>query len=218
MKDAQYIANKILARIRCNPRASPASPSDFFDLGSRSAVDQALSRLVRRGKLYRVSRGLYALPRVSRLTGGLAVSSPDGVARSIARKLGLRILPSRPHASNLLGLSTQVPAKLIYLTDGRSRIVRAGPFTLQFRHASPRTMAVSGRIAPIVFQALRDLRRNGVSKSHVARLCRLLRQKDKQDLLKNLPYAPGWMKPILLQVAGQSAKADHGSDCQSHTE
>ena len=201
MKDACYIANKILARIQRNTRSS-SSASDFLDLGSRFAVDQALSRLVRRGQLYRISRGLYALPRLSRLTGGQAVASPHGVARAIARKLGLRILPSRQHASNLLGLSTQVPAKLIYLTDGRSRTVSAGPFTLYFRHTSPRTMAVSGRVAPVVFQALRDLGRNGVLESHIARLRRLLKQKDKQDLLKNLQYAPGWMKPVLFQIAG----------------
>jgi len=193
-----------------NPMSSPASAIDFLDLGTRAAVDQGLSRLVRRGRLHRVSRGLYALPRVSRLTGGLAVSSPDGVARSIARKLGLRILPSPPQASNLLGLSTQVPAKLIYLTDGRSRTVSAGPFTLCFRHAAPRTMAVSGRVAPVVFQALRDLRLNGVSETHIARLRRLLKQKDKDDLLKNLHCAPGWMKPILVQIARPAPEVCHG--------
>lgn len=218
MKDEHYTAKKILARVRRMPRSSPASASDFLDFGSRPAVDQALSRLVRRGQLYRVSRGLYALPRVSMLTGGLAVSSPHGVARSIARKLGLQILPSRPQASNMLGLSTQVPAKLIYLTDGRSRTVNAGPFTFYFRHASPRTMAVSGRLSPVVFQALRDLHHNGVSESHIAHLRRLLKQKDKQDLLKSLHCAPGWMKPILLQIAGPSPEVDHGSDSQSRSE
>ena len=212
MKAAHYIANKILARISRMAISSTASASDFFDIGSRPAVDQALSRLVRRGQLYRVDRGLYARRQISPLTGGLAAASPHGVARTIARKLGLRILPSRQHASNLLGLSTQVPAKLVYLTDGRSRTVSAGPFTLHFRHASPRTMDVSGRLAPVVFQALRDLGLDGVSESHVARLRRLLKSKDKRDLLRNLHYAPGWMKPILFQIAGPSPKVDHGSD------
>lgn len=122
----------------------------------------------------------------------------------------MRILPSPPQASNLLGLSTQVPAKLVYLTDGRSRRVNAGPFTLYFRHASPRTMAVSGRLAPVVFQALRDLHRNAISESHIARLRRLLKQKNKQDLLKSLHCAPGWMKPILLQIAQPDPEVDHG--------
>jgi len=196
--------------MRAKPTSSPASALDFLDLGTRAAVDQALSRLVRRSELYRLSRGLYAVPRVSSLTGRQAVSSPDGVARSIARKLGLRILPSPPQASNLLGLSTQVPAKLVYLTDGRSRKVSAGPFTLYFRHAAPRTMTVSGRLAPIVFQALRDLRRNAISETHIARLRRLLKQTDKQDLLKSLHCAPGWMKPILLQIAKPAPEVDHG--------
>ena len=211
MKTVHHIADKILVKIKRRRVSAPVSAIDFLDLGSRPAVDQGLSRLVRRGLLCRIGRGMYALPKVSSLTGGQAVVSPHDVARTIARKLGLRILPSRQYASNLLGLSTQVPAKLIFFTDGRSRSVKAGAFTLHFRHASPRTMAVSGRVAPLVFQALRDLRHNGVSDSHIAHLRRLLKQRDKKELLDNLRHAPGWMRPVLLQVAEATPEEEHGS-------
>ena len=211
-KSGYFIAGKILARIERGTAKPPASAGDFLDLGTRAAVDQALSRLVRRGKLQRVGRGLYAIPRVSRFTGTVIPSSPDDVARAYARKLGLRILPLPAHAANLLGLSTQVPAKIVYLTDGRARTINEDSIPIVFRHGSPKTMAVTGRIAPMVFQALRYLGKKGIAPSHISRLCRLLKKRDKRELLKNLNQAPGWMKSVLIQIAGTSPEVKHGPD------
>lgn len=202
MKEGCRLADRIVGIVLRAPKDTPFSATDFLRLGSRAAVDQALSRLVRRGRLHRVGRGLYAMPRVSALTGRTAVASPDAVARTLARKLGMRLLPSGEHAANLLGLTTQVPARLVYLTDGRARTVRIGPHTIVFRHGSPRTMAVTGRVAPLVFQALRHLGRAGVSRDEVSRLQRLLKKRDAREIRRNLFNAPGWMRPVLLQIAG----------------
>jgi hypothetical protein len=203
-KIAYSIANKIVKRISRAPSNMPFAARDFLDLGSRAAVDQALSRLMRRGKLHRIGRGLYTVPCISRLTRNVMTADPDNVARTFARKLGMRILPSGAYAANLLGLSTQVPAKIIYLTDGRARTVRIGGHTIIFRHGSPKTMAVTGRVAPLVFQALRYLGRNGVSEKDISHLNRLLKKKDKQELRRNLINAPGWMRPVLLSIAGET--------------
>jgi hypothetical protein len=208
MKDNYYITRKILARIRRGTVKSPAFAGDFLDLGSRTAVDQALSRLVQRGHLRRVGRGLYALSLISRLTGTEITPPPDTVARSLARKLGLRILPSPAYAANLLGLSTQVPAKIIYMTDGRARTVKIGAVSVIFRHGSPKTMAVLGPVAPLVFQALRYLGREGVSQTHIACLRRLLKKKDKKELMRNLRYAPAWMKHVLLKITETIAQGE----------
>ena len=206
MKSDGYISRRIIARIRRKSVTPPVFAGDFLDLGDRPAIDQALSRLARRGMLCRVGRGLYALPRVSRLTGTATSLSPDSIARARARKLGLRILPSPAYAANLLGLSTQVPAKIIYLTVGRDGIIRAGTANVIFRHGSPKTMAVSGRMAPLVFQALRYLGRPGVSEAHLGRLSRLLKKKDKRELMGNLCNASGWMRGVLLRIAGKTQR------------
>jgi hypothetical protein len=216
MKDNYYIARKILARISRKTVKLPAAAGDFLDLGSRMAVDQALSRLVRRKQLIRVGRGLYDVAHISQFTGTAITSSPDDIAKALGRKLKIRILPFGGLAANLLQLSTQVPAKMIYLTDGRGKTVHAGPHTLYFRHVSPKTLAVTGRLAPIVFQALRYLGRKGIGQEEVARLNHLLKKKDKQDLHRNLSNAPQWMKPVLLQIAAaDSPVINHGYDSQN---
>jgi hypothetical protein len=179
----------------------PVSATDFSSLGSRAAVDQALSRLARRGKLHRLGRGLYIYPHQNSLTGQLRMPTADAVARAFARKLGHRILLSRSYASNLLRLSTQVPAKNVYITDGRSRVVQIGPHTLYFHHVEPSTLAVSGRVAPLVFQALRDIGRTRISDADISRLRQILPEKDRKALLRNIRVAPVWMQPVLKAVA-----------------
>ncbi len=134
----------------------------------------------------------------------------DAVARAYARKMGHRILPSRPYASNLLRLSTQVPAKNVYITDGRSRVVRIGPHTLYFHRVEPSTLAVRGRVAPLVFQALRDIGRKRVSDADIARLRHILPEKDRKELLRSLRFAPVWMQPVLKAIAEGKEQTTHG--------
>jgi len=199
--DSQYIADKIVAQIVRYRTTLLVFATDFSSLGSRAAVDQALSRLARRGKLHRLGRGLYIYPHQNSLTGQLRMPTADAVARAFARKLGHRILLSRSYASNLLRLSTQVPAKNVYITDGRSRVVQIGPHTLYFHHVEPSTLAVSGRVAPLVFQALRDIGRTRISDADISRLRQILPEKDRKALLRNIRVAPVWMQPVLKAVA-----------------
>jgi predicted transcriptional regulator of viral defense system len=95
------------------------TPRDFLGLGSRAAVDQALSRLCRDGQLRRVGRGLYALPRRHPLFGELSVGS-DAIAHALADRDALRLQPAGAYAANQLGLTEQVPMRLLFLTDGES--------------------------------------------------------------------------------------------------
>jgi hypothetical protein len=194
------IAEKILARLRT--RQGTAVPAeDFLDLGERSAVDQALSRLVRQGVIRRVRRGLYELPRIGKLLNEPIVQSPDELVRAWARKNGLRVVPSGAHAANLLGLSTQVPAKIVYYTNGRTRTLRLGPYSIKLLNRGPKTMEVDGRMPPLVFQALRHLGRSGVTPEAIDRLRLVLSQKDKAELKDNLRYAVAWMIPMIEQIA-----------------
>ena len=143
----QSIANKIISRIKRNGAGFSFTAKDFLDLGSRGAVDMALSTLARSGKIRRVSRGVYDYPRHSELLGGLLAPDFDQIAHAIARKTGIRIQPSGALAANLLGLSEQVPAKIVYLTDGRSRTIRIGSQTITFKQTSPKELLPNEKTA-----------------------------------------------------------------------
>ena len=162
----------ILDRIRGHDRGKVFTPKDFLDLGSRDAVDQSLSRLVKSGEIQRLGRGLYHYPRVNKRLGIPIDPDLDEIAEALGRQTGTRVLPSGAAAANRLGLSTQVPAKPVYLTDGRTRQVRIGGMVFQIRHAAPKELSVASRTSAMVFQALRHLGREAVDEQAIARLRR----------------------------------------------
>jgi hypothetical protein len=201
------VRTRIIARTK-----TPGSvfvPSDFLRLGSRAAVDQALSRLVREGVFRRLARGIYDRPRRHPRLGALSPSLPL-VAAAIARATRSRLQVSGLHAANQLGLSTQVPARLAYLTDGSTRAIRVGGRVIEFRHASPRTLVAAGTAAGVVIQALRYVGRDSITPDVVARVRKALRGKDRRALGKHVSRAPTWMRPPLLEIAKRGRHARVG--------
>jgi hypothetical protein len=201
MKVTHPIADKIVQRLRS--RKGLAVPTrDFLDLGSRSAVDQALSRLVRKGEIRRIRRGLYELPRIGKLFNRPVAQSPDELIRAWARNHGLRVVPSGAQAANLLGLSKQVPARLVYYTNGRTQTISLGPYSIRLLNRGPKTMDIRGKGVALVFQALRYLGSDGITPEVIQRLRSLLSGKDKAELRDNLRYVSAWMKPVIEKIAG----------------
>ena len=199
MNTSHPIADKLLAIIQAR-KGSPIPVVDLLDLGTRSAVDQALTRLVQQKKIMRVGRGLYAWPQFSTFLKDNVPPSVDALAHAWARQNGLRIIPFGAYAANLLGVSTQVPAKYVYYTNGRTQQIRLGGSEVRFLNRGPKTMEVKGPLAAHIFQALRYLGKNRVSPDVIARLRRLTRPQDRADIKRNLKYATAWMKPILKSV------------------
>ncbi len=197
----QSVVDKVIRRIRGKGKGHVFTSKQFLDLGGRAAVDQALSRLARRGLIRRLKPGIYDYPRVNPRFGGALAPSQDEVAQAVAKKNGIRILASGAQAANILGLTKQVPAKRIFLTDGRSRTIKIGNQTLVFRHAAPKTMIHGSRPGKAVIQALRYLGRDRVSKSVITKLRNTLSVKDKADLVKALEYAPDWLRPAVNEIA-----------------
>ncbi len=199
-KQAASVDSQVLARIRHQGPGTVVTPADFVDLGPRNAVDLALSRNARSGAIRKLARGLYDLPRRDARLGDLS-SSPDEVASALAGRDGARLQASGAHAANLLGLSDQVPVRLTFLTDGRSRRVQLGRQQVILKHTTPKQMATAGRISGTVIQALRWLGRDHVDDKVVATLRRRLSGADKRQLQQDLRYAPTWVGDVLRQIA-----------------
>jgi hypothetical protein len=176
------------------------TPDAFALLGSRAAIDKALQRLVARGELRRLSRGLYDKPRQDELLGTLW-PSVDAVVKALAGKDMLRTQPAGVYAANMLGLSEQVPAKVVLLTDGISRTVTAGPMQISFKRTTPRQMAAAGRLSGLLIQAFKSLGAPHVTPARIERLRQQISAAERAKVLQDIALAPAWMRPFLREVA-----------------
>jgi hypothetical protein len=196
----QAIDAKLKSRIYGSGRGAVFTPNDFLDLGGRDAVDKALSRLAARTVIRRLARGLYEYPRKHPELGTLSPDI-DKVAWALAGKHRIRLQPAGAYATNLLGLSEQVPAKVVFFTDGPSRTVKIGKQEIQLRHTTPRNMAASGRLSGLLMQAFRYLGKQHITPARVEHLRRTLPATERKHLLTDLPLAPTWMHPFFHELA-----------------
>lgn len=201
-KQAPGTDSLILSSIQRRGRGSVFVPAEFLDIGSRQAVDVALHRLTRKGTIRRLARGVYDFPKEHPVLGPLQPSAEE-VARALAGRDCTRLQPAGAYAANALGLSEQVPAKAVFLTDGPSRTVRIGPTTIQLRRTTPRNMAAAGRLSGLLIQALRTLGREHVTPQRREHLKRTLPADKRRELIRDLRLAPAWMHPIFRELAAE---------------
>lgn len=205
------VQDAILDRIRSQGRGKVFIPKDFLDLGSRDAADQSLSRLVRSGDILRLGRGLYHYPRMNQRLGIPLGPDLDEIADALARQTGSRVVVSGAAAANRLGLSTQVPAKPVYLSDGRTRLVKIGNTTIQIRHAAPKELPVGSRTSAMVFQALRHLGQAVVNDKVIGQIRRALSPDQRRVLLQDARYTTDWIASVVRQIAQDELEvAGHG--------
>ena len=198
----QSVDKAILSRVRGRGRGAVLLPSDFLDLGSRAAVDVALHRLTKKGAIRRLGRGIYDYPKEHPVLGVL-VPSVEAIARAIAGRDRSRLQPTGAYAANLLGLSEQVPGRVVFLTDGLSRTVKVGSMTIELRRTTPRNMAAAGRLSGLLIQALRSLGADHVTPARIASLKRKLPLERRRELMKDIKLAPAWMHRIFRELAAE---------------
>ena len=199
-KHAQSIDSKILGRIHRRRDGWVFTPTDFLDLGSRAAVASTLKRQKRAGTIRQITRGVYDVPRKDPQLG-LVSPSVDSIVAALKGRDAIRLQPSGAYAANLLGLSDQVPMKIVFLTDGPLRHVQVGKLRIVNRRTTPRNMATAGKASGLAIQALRHIGRRFVNDGMVTILRKRFSMTDKQQLLKDLRYAPAWIAEILRKVA-----------------
>ena len=191
---------QIARRVRRSARGTVFTPDTFANQGPRASIDKALQRLVARGELRRLSRGLYDKPRHDELLGTLW-PSVDAVVKAVAGKDRLRTQPAGVYAANMLGLSEQVPAKVVLLTDGISRTVQAGPMRISLKRTTPRQMAAAGRLSGLMIQAFKSLGAPHITPERIERLRKTIPAQERAKLALDLALAPAWMRPLLRAIA-----------------
>jgi hypothetical protein len=196
----QTMRDQIVARIERLGEGKAFSAKDFLDIASRGTIDMALSGLTREGTIRRIRRGLYDMPKVNPALGGKLSPDIDEAARAIARRQRWKIVPEGAWAANLLGLSSQVPSKIIYLTDGPNNEVPIGRRTIQFKHARPKALAgLEGKIA-LVVQALRHLGKDGVGPREIETLRAGLSSAEKRKLVKDTRFGVDWIYEVANRI------------------
>lgn len=176
------------------------TPGEFLDVGSRAAIDKVLARAARAGRIRKLARGLYDDPRRDG-SGAPLMPTTDAIIRAIVGRDAIRVQPSGAHAANLLGLSEQVPVRMVFLTDGRGRTVTVGRLKIVLRHTPPRQMATAGRKSGTVIQALRWLGRRNVDSTVIPRLRRQITPRELKQLVRDARYAPAWIADIMRSIA-----------------
>jgi hypothetical protein len=193
--------DQIIRRIQRWGPGAVFTPKDFLDLTSRGSVDMALGALLKDGTIRRVIRGVYDLPRTNQALGGQLSPDIDQAAWAIARRFRWHVIPSGASAANMLGLSTQVPAKIVYLSDGPTRSIRIGRQILYFKHARPTQTRIETPTSGIVIQALRHLGKTAVDPDIIGRLRARLSASEKRHLLRDARYSSDWVFAAARRIA-----------------
>lgn len=187
---------KILELVSSTPRGTLFFPDDFDDTGSSDAVRKALQRLENKGAIRRVAHGIYVLPNKSSYIGEVLPSAEE-VAEAIAKRDKIRIIPTGVYALHALGLSTQIPLKLVYLTDGAARTITVGKRTIKLKKTTPKNLMTKGRISSLVIQALREIGKDKVRPEELKQILKLLSEEDQLLLKQDIRLAPEWIKQIM---------------------
>jgi hypothetical protein len=191
--------DKIAKIADLQPEGTLFFAEDFANLGSPENVRKALERLQKRKKLIRVAQGIYVRPKQNAYIGSV-LPSAEQVAAAIAKRDRARILPTGSAALNALGLSTQVPMKIILLTDGTARLIKVGNRTIKFKKTTPRNLTVKGAISSLVIQGLKAIGKDKLSESDEQKLLSLLRKEKYEDLLHDIRLAPMWIQQIMKKT------------------
>lgn len=194
----ESINSQIEAKVK---RAKPGQiflPSDFKDLGTSTAIRKALSRLVEQKVLVRMGQGIYATPIHDKLFGDV-LPSMEEIAVTLAKKDHVKIMPTGQYALNKIGLSTQVPMKMVYLTNGTKKNISLGKSSIVFQPTTTKKLAMIGTITSLLFLGLEELDLDNLSESDINKIINLLKKEDEKKLKHDLKLAPARISDFVIK-------------------
>lgn len=193
------IENSIKKAIANYKRGKIFFPSDFSKFGSSTAIRQALSRLEDNTFLLRIAHGIYLYPKKHPIFG-ILYPSMEEIAIAIAKRDKARIIPTGIQALNKLGLSTQVPMNIVYLTDGSARSINVNKGSIKFKKASPKLLSVKSDSVILIIQALKELGEENINSKIKERIRQVLLTEDKDIITHDIKLAPQWITKIIKEL------------------
>ncbi len=193
------IQQEIENKIKSLKRGSILFPSTFDDLGNVEVIKKSLLRLTNKKFLVRLAHGIYLYPKQDPVLGNLYPTIED-VAAAIADRDKARIIPTGTTALNKLGLSTQVPMNIVFLTDGASRSIVVGKRTIKFKRTTPKNLAVKGKVSSLVVQALKEIGKDNATDEQLKLIRKHLRFEKRENLQHDAKLAPAWIAKIIKSI------------------
>ena len=173
---------------------------DFVDISDKTNVNAYLARLVDEGLIRRVLRGVYDKPEYNDFLEEYVAPSPDKVANALARNFGWSIVPCGDTALNLLGLSTQVPAAWVYVSDGTYKEYTYDNTTIQFKKTTNKEVSKLSYKTALTVQALKALGKGKIDDTVISRLSKLLTAEEKKTMLEEAKAATSWIYEYINQI------------------
>ena len=195
----ESIDNHIIIKIKKARRGSLFFIEDFLRFGNSIAVAKALERLVEKGDVTRVARGIYARLENDPILGPIKPST-EAIAKAIAKRDKARIVATGSLAMNALGLSTQVPMNVVYLTDGAARKISLGKRKIIFKKTTPKNLSAIGSISKLVIQALKEIGKDKVTEDEIKIILEHLQKEDPYRLEHDIKLAPEWIRIIMRKA------------------
>jgi DNA-binding Xre family transcriptional regulator len=190
------VQTRIENKIKSMKRGRILFPSNFDDIGNVEVVKKSLLRLENKKFLVRLAHGIYLYPKQDKLLGVLYPTIEE-IALAIAERDKARIIPTGTTALNKLGLSTQIPMNIVFLTDGAPRSIVVGKRTIKLKRTSPKNLAVKGEITSLIIQALKEIGKDNVTAEQLERI-KIHLEKEKQEIIEHdAKLAPVWISKIL---------------------
>ena len=196
----ESIENKIYRKMKQNRRGKIFFAKDFATLGDYDSCRKALERLVKKDKITRVSRGVYVIPEMFKLIGRAVTPSVDSIVRAMMKRENAKLVPTGLFAQNILHLSTQVPAKAVYLTDGTPRKFKIGKSTVILKKTTPQNVATIGKISTLAIQALKSIKKDNVTDDEIEKILTILKNENPKYLEHDIKFAPVWIQKILRKA------------------
>jgi predicted transcriptional regulator of viral defense system len=174
-------------------------PTDFRGLGSEGAIKMTLTRLNKEGLIERLGHGIYLMPKTDPVFGKIS-PAPEEIANAIAKKEKIQIKPAGAYALHKLGLTTQVPTRLVYLTSGSAKEIKIGKTLIKFKATTPKKLAMKGKYSSLIVQALEELGTENIDSKTERRIKELLLKEDPKVLKEDLQLAPAKINDYLIKL------------------
>jgi len=194
--------NEIERKIKRNRRGKIYFAADFATFGSHKSLNKALERLTDSGLLVRFAQGIYLYPKIDTKLGlGILYPSIETIANEIAKRDKARIVPTGVYALHVLGLSTQMPLNVVFLTDGAARTISIGNGKgILFKRTVPKNLSFKSERLMLVASALKEIGNGNVSEEQLEKIKTILIQEDKQKILGDLDLLPAWIRKNLNSI------------------